>query len=346
MSAEWVRQAAGCLLMIVGLGAAVAAHAEEAPKCRMTALGHLDLTLDGNRPLLDASINGEKVHFLLDTGAFMGQITKPAAERLKLTRALVPYVHAEGVGGRVPLYVTHIESMTLGDWQAQNIPFVVFTDHDLGSPDTVELIGEDFLSRFDLDIDIAHNRLTLYRASNCDNAPLAVWDGGYGEAEMGRSMQGDPKIWLTVKLNGVDVRAVLDTGATHSVVTKSAAERAGITSQSAGVSQSGLSSGIGDNQVQDYIGTFDSFALGDEEIKHVRLRFGDLFEGWVPGEPEMLLGIDFLRAHRVLVSHSQHKIYFSYVGGPVFQTRGQRRPRDVEPAPPAEGDASGKAASP
>ena len=34
----------------------------------------------------------------------------------------------------------------------------------------------------------------------------------------------------------------------------------------------------------------------------------------------MFLGADFLRAHRVLVSHSQRKLYFSYVGGPVFDT--------------------------
>jgi hypothetical protein len=32
----------------------------------------------------------------------------------------------------------------------------------------------------------------------------------------------------------------------------------------------------------------------------------------------MLLGADFLRAHRVLVSHSQRKMYFTYLGSPVF----------------------------
>jgi hypothetical protein len=41
----------------------------------------------------------------------------------------------------------------------------------------------------------------------------------------------------------------------------------------------------------------------------------------------MLLGADFLRAHRVLVSHSQRKMYFTYLGGPVF----------VPPRPPQSG---------
>jgi hypothetical protein len=36
------------------------------------------------------------------------------------------------------------------------------------------------------------------------------------------------------------------------------------------------------------------------------------------GQPDMLLGSDFLRAHRVLVARSQRKMYFTYAGGTVF----------------------------
>jgi hypothetical protein len=34
----------------------------------------------------------------------------------------------------------------------------------------------------------------------------------------------------------------------------------------------------------------------------------------------MLLGADFLLAHRVLVAHSQRRIYFTNAGGPMFQS--------------------------
>jgi hypothetical protein len=36
---------------------------------------------------------------------------------------------------------------------------------------------------------------------------------------------------------------------------------------------------------------------------------------------DLILGIDFLAAHHLLVSHSQGKMYFSYNGGPVFHAR-------------------------
>ena len=50
--------------------------------------------------------------------------------------------------------------------------------------------------------------------------------------------------------------------------------------------------------------------------------------------PGMLLGADFFRSHRVLVSHSQHKMYFTYVGGPVFSF--ERRAR-AAPEVPTDG---------
>jgi hypothetical protein len=32
----------------------------------------------------------------------------------------------------------------------------------------------------------------------------------------------------------------------------------------------------------------------------------------------MLLGADFFLSHRIFVSNEQHKVYFTYNGGPVF----------------------------
>jgi hypothetical protein len=52
----------------------------------------------------------------------------------------------------------------------------------------------------------------------------------------------------------------------------------------------------------------------------------------------MLLGADFLRAHRTLVAHSQHRLYFTYVGGPVFLAD----PATTRPAARPDSDANTK----
>jgi len=61
---------------------------------------------------------------------------------------------------------------------------------------------------------------------------------------------------------------------------------------------------------RDGTATDQQHARFDETGSHLRRR--------VSGVPDMLLGSDFLRAHRVLIAHSQRKMYFSYTGGTVF----------------------------
>jgi hypothetical protein len=64
--------------------------------------------------------------------------------------------------------------------------------------------------------------------------------------------------------------------------------------------------------------------LGDEEMRNVRLRFGDFsMDGG-----DMLLGADFFLSHRVYVANSQDKLYFTYNGGPPFDLTTLASPRD------------------
>ena len=47
------------------------------------------------------------------------------------------------------------------------------------------------------------------------------------------------------------------------------------------------------------------------------------------------LGAEFFRSHRILVSHSQHRTYFTEVGGPEFSF--ERRARAAGTEVPADG---------
>jgi tetratricopeptide (TPR) repeat protein len=59
----------------------------------------------------------------------------------------------------------------------------------------------------------------------------------------------------------------------------------------------------------------------------------------------MLLGGDFFLSHRVLVAHSQRRVYFSYNGGPVFRLdQGGARIAAAAPPPPAAPSADAPAA--
>ena len=129
------------------------------------------------------------------------------------------------------------------------------------------------------------------------------------------------------------MRAKLDSGSYTSVLDKSTAERLGITPDSLGVVPGGTGGGLGGKSVAFWIAPLQSFTIGDETIRDTTIRFADLWKDVtytstgshvprkVEGNPPMLLGADFLRAHRVLVANSQRKIYFTYEGGPIFQPK-------------------------
>src|SRR5262249_16317392 len=137
-------------------------------------------------------------------------------------------------------------------------------------------------------------------------------------------------IALTVYVNDKPMDALLDSGAWSTVLTQAQAAELGVTPDSPGTKRGGTSGGLGVRKIDWYVGSFKSFAIGNESIPDVRMHFADIWKDWtytitgsyvkrnVAGSRPMLIGADFLRAHRVLVSHSQRKLYFSYVGGPVF----------------------------
>ena len=116
------------------------------------------------------------------------------------------------------------------------------------------------------------------------------------------------------------MRAQLDTGATVSALTTVDAARFGVTPKGAGVNAAGCSLGLGRKAVDYWSASFESFAIGNEVIRSPTLRFGDLFKESAPFAdlPQMVLGVDFLRAHRVYVAQSQRKLFFTYTGGTVF----------------------------
>jgi tetratricopeptide (TPR) repeat protein len=108
---------------------------------------------------------------------------------------------------------------------------------------------------------------------------------------------------------------MFDTGAYTSVLSLKAAARAGIKTDSPGVVEAGYSGGIGRSRVKNYLATASNFKIGDnEEIKNARLRIADTD---LP-DSDMLLGSDFFVSHHIFVSNSQHKLYLTYNGGPVF----------------------------
>jgi predicted aspartyl protease len=313
------------LLATIAVGV-TAAHAQP---CQIARFPDIPVTMSGLRPLVRTQINGQDAWLIADSGAFFSMLTPAAAQQFQLPHQSLPGLYVEGVGGSEAARVVRARKFTLmglgHSWD--DVDFVV-AGSSFGSK-AVGLLGQNVFRIADVEYDLANGVIRLVRPNgDCKRTSLAYWAGAaqkpYSVIDIEPADPRQPHTKSVAYLNGVKIRVIFDTGAAQSLLTLGAAKRAGITPTSPGVTEGGFRGGLGHKVISTRITYFSSFKIGDEEIKHAQLRFGDadLFGA------DMLIGADFFLSHRVYVASSQGRLYFTYNGGPVFDLSTVREPAE------------------
>lgn len=315
--------------LAAALLAAVVLPAAAQSQCKLIRVAEWPIKFQRGLPTIDGEINGKKVGILLDTGAFASMITKSAVEKLQIsTRETAEYVY--GVGGASKILLTRIDELRIGGAARQNMRVRVGGERPIAGVDFI--LGDDFFNAVDLEFDYAKGAMRLFLPEGCKGSFLGYWDPKAHVV----AMENEKKIVVPVKVNGREATALIDSGASSSVVDIEFARKIGITPESEGVAASGCTTGIGAEVMRQWVAGFDSIEVGNELIRDARLHVtnyaGDLaYTRSAP--PEMILGTDFLRTHRMLVSRSQRKVYFSHVGGQVFPATPSLECEDRERSP-------------
>lgn len=286
-------------------------------ECKVGNYGTLPVEVVGQRATTMANVNGKPARFMLDTGAALSFMARANADAMGLKREAAPFgLRMAGIGGSTDTELTHIKSLGLLGATLPNVMFVV------GGTDTgMAVIGANLLDLMDLDSDLANGKLQLLRPQGCNALSMAYWskDGRYNVADLHYAARDyDHRSLVDVTIHGKTVRAVLDTGATTTLITRRAAERVGMDLSLTHGAANLISSGVGRRSQKGWVVPIDSYAIGTEQIQHSKIVVLDGDLGDTSDAPEMLLGIDFFLAHHVFVANSQRKVYFTYNGGRVF----------------------------
>lgn len=302
--------------------------------CQVTDYGAMPVDMQGARATTVVKINGQDTRFILDTGASWSVMSRANADALKLRRDLLPGGHLSGLGGDTRAELATVSSLGILGTSIRDVQFLV------GGSDTgLGIIGANLLDLADLDIDLAQGKLHLMTSSGCGKRAFAYWaqDGNYQVADLLGWTSRDRRSFVTVELNGKRMRALLDTGAPYTLVSRRAAEHAGIDLASPQAKASYTTHGVGTRNYKSWTVNVDSLSVGTESIAHsqVQVLDGDLGEN---GEaPEMLLGVDFFLAHHLYISNTQEKLYLTYNGGRVFSLAKAPKGTDA-PEPPSPDD--------
>jgi predicted aspartyl protease len=311
---------------LFGACALLAAPLAHAGSCHLQTVGEINVSADGPTMVADGQVNGQPIRLTIDTGSEMTLLFRDSARKLHLPLRGAGSDESADIGGERRVYSAQVKSFQVGSSQMRNADLVV-TGKSLGEAQGV--VGEPFLTQTDVEFDLAHGKVRFFRAEGCDGDQVVYWGAAYSVLPLERTNLAE--LLVRVKVNGAPVLAQLDTGSDISVLTRGGAARAGMSPTSKGMERGGKIQGAGHEKITAYVGDFDSFSFGDETIRHTKLWIADLFHAnkeydpaisaipvKVVDTPDMLIGADFFKSHRVYVSIQQHKVYASYVGGPVF----------------------------
>ncbi|MGH7011141.1 MAG: retroviral-like aspartic protease family protein, partial [Caulobacteraceae bacterium] len=295
-------------------------------------VAQLPVQVEDGRIVIPAEVNGKTVKFFIDTGSEFSFISEEAAQTLGLKINALGTAEAYGVGGESRLSTARIARFRLGDLASHNQLFTVTGEGKLSSdPSVVGAIGTDVLDQTDFEFDLAHGALRFFKARDCADAQMPYWaKTAYSQADLEPSATEGFDLIARVYLDGRPLFAAIDSGSPASVITLGAARSAGEAPGDPGVTAASPLVGTGSHPIPTWVGRFKSFKFGDETIDRPRILMADLFaytneqvigsniKARVGERTDMLLGLDFLEAHRILFAPARRKVYFTYVGGPVF----------------------------
>lgn len=312
---RWLR-VAGCA--VLGL---LLAPALWAGGCRLERFPALSVTLHGLDPMVQVRLNGAPARFIVDTGSFWSILSPQAQARYHLPeRMSAPGLFVEGANGSTDATVVTVRTLTFLHQALHNVPFIV-TGNDYQSG-AAGVLGDNFWHVADVEFDFAKGQMRLIRATGCAHRPLAYWAGNQplGVVRLQAYRASSPQPIGHARIDGERIRVMFDTGSPRSILTLAAAKRVGITPSSPGVQPAGRIAGIARQWQAAWIAPLASFEIGGETIEHTHILVNRIHS--LDGV-QMYLGADFFLSHHIYLANRQHRLYFTYNGGPVFAL-GQR----------------------
>lgn len=274
----------------------------------------LEITVDG-------LINDTPAPMLVDTGAFTTLMTRTGTEKRDLKLDATSR-EAEGVGGVSALYTAWVDQFSIGPSRAKP-SWVAVIGLTGDTPAYDAIVGAPFLLQMDMELALADKEIKFFKPQGCgDRDFLAYWDRNAIVIPAKRGYD-TPNLHFKVHVNGRELDAIIDSGAGISSIVARAARRIGVSLARPDLKRLQYSAGIGESLAPTWSARTASIKIGNETILDADIGIVDV-DGYTPYD--MILGADFLRAHRVLFAMSQDRLYISYTGGDVFQQRASIEP--------------------
>jgi hypothetical protein len=237
---------------------------------------------------------------LFDTGGITA-LTEAGVERWHIPQSGAMSVSV-GYNGAGMHPLADVASMSLGEVKlpARYLTVMGYTDKQVDG-----FLGYDLATHYDLEIDGPNRILRLYPA-HCLAAP--PWAG----ATLVEGAAKTPWLSIPLTIDGVQELGAIDTGASRTSIRSPTLRRLGLTDATLATDPSRLVHIVNGNDTRVYLHKFHTVQVGPVAAHDVVLEV-------MPGDPpaldgghhmpDVLIGQDLLRTHRVWFSYSTNRIY-------------------------------------
>jgi hypothetical protein len=279
--------------------------------CVVEPRGTVPLQLSGGVVLITVTVNDTDAVFIMDTGAERTLMSEAAVHRLGLERDGWVASTVLGLGGyqqrpnalprslRLGGITLRRKTLT-GDTSAMVGPLPV---NQIEGHPIAGLLGRDFLSPFDLDLDLPARRLTLYDVRGCSMGFLP-WTTPY--AAIPAATPAGNAMVIQTEVDGRPLRTMVDTGASSSLLTASGMFLLGLTAEILEHDPGGNGGGVGPAPVPMRLHRFAALQIGPDVSRNPRLWVASVH---VVPIVDMLLGVDWLRSRRVWLSYATRQFF-------------------------------------
>jgi predicted aspartyl protease len=282
---------------------------QTARHCSVQRAGVLPVQLDRGFLLVPGALNHNKVLLLVDTGAEASMVTPQAEMEFRLDRDGRRHTTLHGIGGQITMVNARVTSFGVGDVEMMDVsiavgplPALPATDPPIGG-----LVGADYLSDYDVDLDVPHHTITLYNVQGCGE-DFSPWQHAVSVVPIRR--QYKDLLTLDVTVDGQTMNALLDSGARGTTISAAAAQHLGLDSAALAHDRATSELGVDRNTLASHLHQFDELRVGREVFHGPHLQVAPLL---LPGA-EMLLGADYLRTRHVWVSYATRRMFVAPPG--------------------------------
>lgn len=278
-------------------------------------------TAGGYEELVPGTINGAPKLFLLDTGGHMSQVSEDTVKNLQMPThdsALRLY----DVSGQESRSYVLADKLQIGSLTASHFPMMVMQS---GLAEDVDgIISTDLMLRYDIDIDFGSGLMRYFSPDHCPGK-VVYWSPP-AVAAVPITIKDQSSIWITVKLDGHDIKAMIDTGATRTTMSMDTARsRFDLTPDSPGMTKAGDING--DSKLASFTHVFHTLSFNGIDINNPKVNIMPDRVNSASREqqtasraltgisglnlPELLLGMDILRHLHVYMAFNEGQFYVS-----------------------------------